>query len=43
MHADRGALHKSALIAMKAAYEAAETGEINSVQIAPDGTVSGEE
>jgi hypothetical protein len=43
-HADRGARHKSAMLAMKAAYEAAETGEVNSVQINPaDGTVSGEE
>jgi hypothetical protein len=36
-----GALHKSAMVARKAAYEAAETGEINSVTIAPDGAVSG--
>jgi hypothetical protein len=39
-HADRGALHKSAMLAMKAAYEAAETGEVNSVQINPaDGSI----
>jgi hypothetical protein len=43
-HADRGARHRSAMLAMKAAYEAAETGEVHSVQINPaDGTVSGEE
>jgi hypothetical protein len=41
-HADRGALSKSARLAMKAAYEASETGEVNSVHIGPDGTVSGE-
>jgi hypothetical protein len=41
--ASRGAEHKSAVLAMKAAYEAAETGEINSVHLGPDGTVSGEE
>jgi hypothetical protein len=40
-HSDRGALNKSAKLAMKAAYEAAETGEITSVQVNPaDGTVS---
>jgi hypothetical protein len=43
-HSDRGAQHKSAMLAMKAAYEMAETGECTSVQINPaDGSVSSEE
>jgi hypothetical protein len=36
-HSDRGAQHKSAMLAMKAAYEMAETGEVHSVQINPRG------
>jgi len=40
-HGERGAVSKSARLAMKAAYEAAETGEINSVHINPaDGSIS---
>lgn len=40
-HPERGALSKSARLAMKAAYEASETGEINSVHIDPtDGSIS---
>jgi hypothetical protein len=43
-HPERGALNKSAKLAMKAAYEMAQTSEVTSVQINPaDGTVSGEE
>jgi hypothetical protein len=42
-HPERGALSKSARLAMKAAYEAAETGEVNSVRINPDdGTIEEE-
>jgi hypothetical protein len=40
-HPERGALNKSAKLAMKVAYEMAETGECSSVQINPaDGTLS---
>ena len=40
-HSDRGAQHKSAMLAMKAAYEMAETGECTSVRINPEnGSVS---
>jgi hypothetical protein len=43
-HSNRGAQHKSAMLAMKAAYEMAETGECTSVQINPaDGSVSSAE
>jgi hypothetical protein len=40
-HPERGTLNKSATLAMWAAYEMAEKGEVTTVQINPaDGTVS---
>jgi hypothetical protein len=42
-HADRGALNKSAKLAMRAAYEMAEKGEVTNIQINPaDGSISEE-